>query len=150
VCSSDLERLKTLSSHEPKPWNISLAMVVIIAAAAVAAGVGAYKGGKMAVAGVKKKVENRKRTTERNNREKGYLQEKQQVETERQARLEALESMRSGSRDTTNRLIDVSNTNSIKERLADYKNNMKVVSACTSSKSTKTRFSMFKKRNNQD
>jgi len=104
----------------------------------------------MAVAGVKKKVENRKRTTERNNREKGYLQEKQQVETERQARLEALESMRSGSRDTTNRLIDVSNTNSIKERLADYKNNMKVVSACTSSKSTKTRFSMFKKRNNQD
>lgn len=107
-------------------------MVVVIAAAAVAAGVGAYKGGKMAVAGVKKKVEDRKKSMHLKQREKEYENQKQQLESERKARLDSISAMRYG---TSSRVYDSTHqAESIKERLTNYKTSIKGVAASTNSR----------------
>lgn len=107
-------------------------MVVVIAAAAVAAGVGAYKGGKMAVAGVKKKVEDRKKSMHLKQREKEYENQKQQLESERIERLNSISAMRSR---TSSRVDDsIHQTESFKERLANYKTSIKGAAASTISR----------------
>jgi hypothetical protein len=119
-------------------------MVILVAAAVVAAGAATIKGGKMAVNGVKKKVQDRKQTKILKDREKLYEKERQDVETERQERLTTISAMRAGSaRDTSDRLTDASTSDSIKDRLANYKSSVKGGS-CSAPSASKGRFSRFK------